>query len=159
MSSSSTIPPPDGYASWLDYAVETLDTRSVQLQTMFDNDKPWIPREDMRAAAHKELLALQHAAGTPGSALLKRWKLPLSQRTGRSEDAIVEDALLATDFPASSVHIVFEDGSELSFRRAFYLGEVEKRKVDRTICRVAVFTEHCGYHEFWIGPDDRIGHN
>lgn len=88
--------------------------------------------------------------------LLKRWSLPLSQHTGRSEDAILDEGLLASDFPDSSVHILFEDGSELSFRRAFYLGDVDKRTVDKSICRVAVFTEHVGYHEFWVGPEDRI---
>lgn len=88
--------------------------------------------------------------------LLKRWKLPLSQRLGRSEDSVLEEGLLASDIPNSSVHIVFEDGSDLTFRHAFYLGEVDKPKGDESICRVAVFTEHVGYHEFWIGPEDRI---
>jgi hypothetical protein len=88
--------------------------------------------------------------------LLKRWKLPLSQRVGRSEDAVLEEGLLASDFPNSSVHIVFEDGSDLRFRRAFYLGDIDNCTVDKSICRVAVFSEHVGYHEFWIGPEDRI---
>lgn len=88
--------------------------------------------------------------------LLRRWKLPLSQRVGRSEEAVLEEGLLASDFPNSSVHIVFEDGSDLSFRRAFYLGYVDKRTVDKSVCRVAVFTEHVGYHEFLVGPEDRI---
>lgn len=88
--------------------------------------------------------------------LLKRWNLPLSQRVGRSEETVLEDGLLASDFPSSSVHIVFEDGTDLSFRRASYLGDVDKRTVDKSLCRVAVFTEHVGYHEFWVGPEDRI---
>lgn len=88
--------------------------------------------------------------------LLKRWRRPLSQRVGRSEEALLEDGLLASDFPGSSVHIVFEDGSDLTFRRAFYLGDIEQRTIDKSICRVAVFSEHVGYHEFWIGPGDRI---
>lgn len=88
--------------------------------------------------------------------LLRRWKRPLSQRIGRSEEAVLEDGLLASDFPESSVHIVFEDGSDLTFRRAFYLGDIDQRAVDQSICRVAVFSEHVGYHEFWIGPGDRI---
>ncbi|MDO8778002.1 MAG: hypothetical protein Q7K57_56655 [Burkholderiaceae bacterium] len=88
--------------------------------------------------------------------LLKRWKQPLSQRIGRSEKVILEDGLLTTDFPDSSVHIVFEDGSDLTFRRAFYLGGIAKHTVDESIYRVAVFSEHVGYHEFWVGPEDRI---
>ena len=88
--------------------------------------------------------------------LLRRWKLPLSQRVDRSEEAVLEDGLLASDFPYSNVHIEFEDGSELTFRRAFYLGDVDRRVVDKTSCRVAVFSERVGHHEFWIGPDDHI---
>ncbi len=88
--------------------------------------------------------------------LIKLWKLPLSQYTGRPEGAILENGLLFSDFQNSSVHIVFEDGSDLTFRHAFYLGDVDKRIEDKSICRVAVFTEHVGYHEFWIGPEDRI---
>ena len=88
--------------------------------------------------------------------LFRRWKLPLSQRLGRAEEAILEDGLLASDFPNSSVHIGFEDGSELTFRRAFYLGDVDNRFADKSICRVAVFSQHVGHYEFWIGPDDHI---
>lgn len=60
---------------------------------------------------------------------------------------------MATDFSDAGVHIHFEDGTDLTFRRAFYLGETP---ADGAIHRVVVFTEHCGYHEFWIGPDDLI---
>jgi len=28
--------PPKGYATWLDYAVDTLDTRSVEVEHLFD---------------------------------------------------------------------------------------------------------------------------
>ena len=82
--------------------------------------------------------------------------MPLSQQLGRSEEAILEDGLLASDFPNFSVHIEFEDGSELTFRRAFYLGDVDNRVVDNSICRVVVFSQHVGHYEFWIGPDDHI---
>jgi hypothetical protein len=61
--------------------------------------------------------------------------------------------LLATDFPNESVHVEFEDGTDLTFRHAFYVGETP---ADGNIHRVAVFTEHCGYHEFWLGPSDQI---
>lgn len=70
-----------------------------------------------------------------------------------SQEAIFENGLLATDFSDESVHIHFEDGTELTFRRSFFLGETP---ADGAIHCVAVFTENCGYHEFWIGPNDRI---
>lgn len=88
--------------------------------------------------------------------LLKRWKSQLSAHLGRNEESIVNDGLLATDFPGSSVHIVFEDGSDLVFARSFYLNERATRTTKTSIKRVAVFTEHVGYHEFWVGPDDSI---
>ena len=46
--------------------------------------------------------------------------------------------------------------ANLTFRRAFFLGEIANRRADQSICRVAVFSEHVGHHEFWIGPDDHI---
>ena len=47
--------------------------------------------------------------------------------------------LKAGDFPRGSVFIEFEDGSKTEFKHSFY-------KSDGNI--IAVFTEHCGYHEF-----------
>jgi hypothetical protein len=72
---------------------------------------------------------------------------------GRSAENIVENNLLATDFSNDSVHVQFKDGTDLTFRHAFYVGETP---ADGSIHLVAVFTEHCGYHEFWIGLGDRI---
>lgn len=90
------------------------------------------------------------------NAMLKRWVSQLSQRAGRSDNAILEDGLLASDFPSNGVRILFEDGSDLRFKNAFYLGDVANRIAEKTICRVAVFSEHVGHHEFWIGPEDQI---
>ncbi len=59
---------------------------------------------------------------------------------------------MATDFSEDVVHIHSENGTDLTFRQTFYVGETP---VDSAIHRVVVFTEHCGYHEFWIGPDDQ----
>ena len=77
-------------------------------------------------------------------------------KLGRSAEDIVENNLRATDFSDESVLIQYEDDSLLKFERAFYLGETP---ADGAIHRVAVFTEHCGYHEFWIGPGSRISAN
>lgn len=88
--------------------------------------------------------------------ILNQWIRQLAQQIGRPEDAILQEGLLASDFPNSSVHIKFEDGSDLTFRCAFYLGDVGKCIVDESNCRVAVFSEHVGYFEFLIGPHDRI---
>ena len=51
--------------------------------------------------------------------LLKRWAFAVAQRLGRSEKSIARDGLLASDFPNSGVRIMFEDGSDLRFERAF----------------------------------------
>ena len=51
-------PPPAGYASWLDYAVENFDTRSVWVEQMFEeSNRP--DREAMRNAARDELRLLR----------------------------------------------------------------------------------------------------
>ena len=89
----------------------------------------------------------------PWIGMLENWQIALSKRLGRSAKDIVEANLVATDFSNDSVHVQFEDGTDLTFRRAFYVGETP---ADGAIHRVAVFTEHCGYHEFWIGPSARI---
>lgn len=90
--------------------------------------------------------------------MLDRWKAALAKRLGRSEDEIVSEALVESDFPTSGVGIRFKDGSNLEFRNAFYVGYTSLVPTGGgyiSSC-VAVFTAHCGYHEFWIGPGDRI---
>lgn len=64
----SNIPPPKGHASWLDYAIFTMDTRSAlhEMQGLFDDDAPvnlHVTGDDLRAAARAELEALRQAAG------------------------------------------------------------------------------------------------
>ena len=58
--------PPKGYATWLDYAVATMDVRAAQLEAYERNDDECgeaslkIPSyEDMRKAAKAELAALR----------------------------------------------------------------------------------------------------
>lgn len=70
MSADSSLPvaPPTGYLTWLDYAVATLDTRSVSLDLLFDADTGGakVPtREAMQLTAEAELRALRQAAGVP----------------------------------------------------------------------------------------------
>lgn len=146
------LKPPGDYLSWLDYAVATIDARGAYLDSMFDG--PEIPSlDDVRVATLEELNHLRRRAAMPWFGMLDNWQTALSKRLGRPAEVIVENGLLATDFSGAGVHISFEDGTDLTFRRAFYLGETPS---DGAIHRVAVFTEHCGYHEFRIGPDDRI---
>ncbi len=54
------LPPPRGFSSWLDYAVATMDTRSAQLESIFDDSTGNVPSRDrIRAAAQSELDALR----------------------------------------------------------------------------------------------------
>jgi hypothetical protein len=60
------LPPPAGYASWLDYAVEHFDTRQPWLESLFDT---WadpsaveLNRQQIRESARTELRALRKAA-------------------------------------------------------------------------------------------------
>lgn len=59
---SNSLPqPPSGYVSWLDYAVASMDLRSVELEAIFD-DNPGPEREAMRNAVHQELEELRTKA-------------------------------------------------------------------------------------------------
>lgn len=128
--------PPTGFQNWLDYALATMD---VAAQT--------------RDSASQEVEQLRRKVAMPWVSILENWKKPLAEKLGRSAKDIIENSLLETDFSDESVRIQFEDGSDLKFQRAFYLGETP---TDGSIHRIAVFTEHCGFHEFWIGPGSRI---
>jgi hypothetical protein len=79
-----------------------------------------------------------------------RWLPELAQRTRRSESELREDGLLATDFSMPGVGIDYEDGSSVRFRGAFHVTSAARPG------RVAIFTEHCGYHEFSVSSDDRV---
>ncbi len=64
-----TITPPKGFATWLDYAVATMDVRSAQqaMNGLFDEEQvvdPLPSYDDIREAAQAELAALR-AAGQP----------------------------------------------------------------------------------------------
>lgn len=63
--SPQTCPPPAGYATWLDYAVANMDTRSAYHEHLFQlapGSSPACDREAMRIAVLAELDALRLAA-------------------------------------------------------------------------------------------------
>jgi len=60
--------PPEGFSSWLDYAVETFDTRALETLGLLDDTKPAVPRETFREAARLELQALRADASAAGRA-------------------------------------------------------------------------------------------
>lgn len=145
----TTPAPPPEYSTWLDYAISTLHSRTAFGDRIFSDGE--IPSSDeIRKAAQDELDGLRN---TPGQLMLRRWAKHLEKQVSRTRDSIIEDGLLATDFPRSSVQIRFEDGSVSTFKYAFWLGNTMPTG---PIYRVAVFTEHCGYHEFWLGSEDHI---
>lgn len=79
--------------------------------------------------------------------LPQRWRERIEHFTdGRyGPDYKHRGSLGASDFPANSrVSVVFADGSEATFRYAFFIEAPEWDEV-------AVFTEHCGYHIFPAG--------
>ena len=80
-------------------------------------------------------------------AFLQRWAPELSARLERTVAQLCDEGLLANDF-SGSVTLDFEDGSRVAFRYAFAVHRLEAPD------QVAIFTEHCGYHEFEVGPDD-----
>lgn len=90
-----------------------------------------------------------------GVEFIDRWKVELSKHLGRSAN-LIDHGLEATDFPSTGVRITCEDGSLVHFKRAFVIG-LENLTGPKVVSgRVAIFREHCGYHEFWISPQDLI---
>ena len=146
--------PPTNFQSWLDYAIATMDVRGARLERILgEGDSPSPSNDDIRTAAQEELNHLKRRAVMPSFGMLENWQTALSKRLGRSAENILEYNLLAADFSEDGVHVQFKDGSDLRFQRAFYVGATP---AEGTMYRVAVFTEHCGSHELWIGPGDRI---
>lgn len=129
-----------------------MDVRGAYLDRVFgESDIP--SHDEIRTAVVEEFNHLKRKAVFPSIGLFEYWQFALSKKLGRPAEDIVESNLLASDFSASGVCIRFRDGTELAFRHAFYVGDTP---ADGGIHRVAVFTEHCGYHEFRIGPGDRV---
>ena len=76
--------------------------------------------------------------------VIENWTELLSQKLGRSPSEILERGLSVYDFsPSKGVFIEFPDKSTCHFNYAFFVVDKEKEMA-------AVFTEHCGYHEFNI---------
>lgn len=67
MNNPYRLPPPAGYSSWLDYAVETFDTRGLEVEALL-SDLPAPDRQAMREAARAELRQLRHASQPGGDA-------------------------------------------------------------------------------------------
>ena len=64
MTMPKILPPPTGYASWLDYAVDTIDTGAIEIDYLFDDDSTAPTREAMRGSARAELEALRRGVAT-----------------------------------------------------------------------------------------------
>lgn len=62
---NAQVAPPAGYATWLDFAAETIDTRSLEIERLLDDGLgvPTPTREAMRQAVKAELTALRHPGG------------------------------------------------------------------------------------------------
>ena len=55
---NTALPPPEGYASWLDYADDHFDTRDLAAAGLFADNNIYEDRSAVRAAALEELAAL-----------------------------------------------------------------------------------------------------
>jgi hypothetical protein len=66
MANTASPAPLEGCATWLDFAVETFDTRRPWLESMFtdDQDAVALDRDAIREAARAELRRLRAAAGS-----------------------------------------------------------------------------------------------
>jgi len=61
VNSENAPPLPSCYASWLDYAVDTFDTRGLWVESLFEDGAP-LDRDAVRKAAQDELRELRALA-------------------------------------------------------------------------------------------------
>lgn len=92
---------------------------------------------------------MNHDFSRDQEALLTRWLPALESLSGLDGAMAVQD-WVTRQFEPAGVSIDFEDGSVVAFRWSFWIADPGDRS------RVAVFTEHCGHHEFFLGPEDHI---
>lgn len=91
---SEPLSPPTGYASWLDYAIATMDTRGLYLESIA-GEGPVIQRHEMRAAARAELDALRRevdmrAEASPTGTLAARCKWWANQCDDSHDEPIAD---------------------------------------------------------------------
>lgn len=79
-----------------------------------------------------------------GQEILRHWSLLVAKKLGRPESEILQKGLSASDFNAAMNVTVSVPGElECTFSNAFSV-------IDTELARVAVFTEHSGYHQFYL---------
>lgn len=84
------------------------------------------------------------------SVVLNRWLPQLAQKTGRPVATLKAEGLNSGDFRPRGVRIDFEDGSVVQFRWSFFVTDPARNG------KLAIFTEHCGYHEFSLTSEDKV---
>lgn len=62
---SNKLVPPHGYTTWLDFAVETFDTRGLVIESLLRDDQLHQDRTAIREAARQELRDLRLKAMRP----------------------------------------------------------------------------------------------
>lgn len=82
------LEPPQGYSSWLDYAVDCMDTRSVELERVFDKgkDSGGPNHTEMRLAVQAELEELRQRAGVRRTHRLSDLMAEMPEGLPRAED-------------------------------------------------------------------------
>jgi len=86
---------------------------------------------------------------------INRWMPQLLEKVERTEADLRSYGLQCSDFSSEGVRIDFQDGSFVQFQDAFHVVTKDEDGAGR---RVAVFTEHCGYHEFELySINERVG--
>lgn len=86
----------------------------------------------------------------PPLEVLKDWSTELTVKLGRSQDEIITHGLCADDFsPACSVEVRDPSGMVVRFSFAFAV-------IRPAAKQAAVFTEHCGYVEFYLTEDSIV---
>ncbi len=89
-------PPPDGFTSWLAYAVATMDTRTLNLESLA-GDGPEVSREEFQAAADAELAEVEALKRYPAAIAKLRLEQFTDQRVCDEIERMVREAANAAE--------------------------------------------------------------
>lgn len=126
--------------------------RPVTIQTQEQFFASAKAKVDQHRAGNRVAPHVPESFDSVSRALFNRWLPELSAALGRTEEDLAVNGLGPSPsfFNLEGVRVQFEDGSEMRFR---YASALRCRTSPNS---VGIFTEHCGYYEVELFPEDKL---
>lgn len=107
---------------------------------------------DEYRSSKREASSVSESFESVSRALFYRWLPELSAALGRTEEDLASSGLTLMHglFDRDGVRVQFDDGSKMRFRHATAL----RCRTNANL--VGIFTEHCGYYEVELFPEDKL---